>query len=263
MPGLDDSWLVARPSPFMIEDLYRSYFCGFRSSSGVADYIAGGAGVFTRESQRGFVPHYAIHNTAPEADLAEMLCMPAFSAPRLLVVLTGLSAGARYPSATSPRRRGSLGHLTRRAPGPPHPVGGPLATSPPSGGILCDFTPARGESSAPSPPSRESLRLHPHRGPSPPDPRRGPSPPDARRRPSPPDARRRPSPPDARRGVVRPPDARRGILRHPTPAGGSFGHPTPAGGSFGHPTPAAGSFGHPTPAAGSFGRPPPGDPSAT
>ena len=46
--GLDDSWLVAT-ALFMVEDLYKSYFDGFRWSSGVADYIAGTAGVFMRE----------------------------------------------------------------------------------------------------------------------------------------------------------------------------------------------------------------------
>jgi hypothetical protein len=85
---LDDSWLVATAF-FMVEDLYKSYFRGFRWSSGVADYIAGSAGVFMREfTQRGFVLNYVIDNTESEADLGEMLTyLPeVFRAAGLLVV---------------------------------------------------------------------------------------------------------------------------------------------------------------------------------
>ncbi|EFG77973.1 hypothetical protein HMPREF0591_2102 [Mycobacterium parascrofulaceum ATCC BAA-614] len=70
---LDDSWLVAT-AVFMVEDLYKSFFREFRWSSGVADYIAGSAGVFMREfTEREFVLNYVIDNTESEADLAEML----------------------------------------------------------------------------------------------------------------------------------------------------------------------------------------------
>ena len=86
--GLTDNWLVAT-ALFMVEDLYKSYFAGFRWSSGVADYITGTAGVFMREfTQRGYVLNYVIDNTESEADLGEMLTyVPAlFRAADLLVV---------------------------------------------------------------------------------------------------------------------------------------------------------------------------------
>jgi hypothetical protein len=86
--GLDDSWLVATAF-FMVEDLYKFYFCGFRWSSGVADYIAGSAAVFMREfTERGFVLNYVIDNTASEADLGEMLTYvpEVFRAAGLLVM---------------------------------------------------------------------------------------------------------------------------------------------------------------------------------
>ena len=86
--GLDDSWIVATAF-FMVEDLYKSYFYGFRWSSGVADYIAGTAGVFMHEfTQREFVLNYVIDNTESEADLGEMLTyLPeVFRAAGLLVV---------------------------------------------------------------------------------------------------------------------------------------------------------------------------------
>jgi hypothetical protein len=86
--NLDDSWLVAT-AVFMVEDLYKSYFREFRWSSGVADYIAGTAGVFMHEfTERGFVLNYVIDNTESEADLGEMLTYvpEVFRAAGLLVV---------------------------------------------------------------------------------------------------------------------------------------------------------------------------------
>lgn len=85
---LDDSWLVAT-AVFMVEDLYKSFFREFRWSSGVADYIAGSAGVFMHEfTERGFVLNYVIDNAESEADLAEMLAYvpEVFRAAGLLVV---------------------------------------------------------------------------------------------------------------------------------------------------------------------------------
>lgn len=85
--GLDDSWLVATAF-FMIEDLYKSYFCQFRWSDGVHEYIAATAGVFMHElAQRGFVLHYVVDNTQSEANLSEMFAyLPAvFQAAGLLV----------------------------------------------------------------------------------------------------------------------------------------------------------------------------------
>ncbi|ORV54710.1 hypothetical protein AWC03_17565 [Mycobacterium europaeum] len=70
---LDDSWLVAT-AVFMVDDLYKSCFREFRWSPGVADYIAGSAGVFMHAfTERGFVLNYVIDNTESEADLAELL----------------------------------------------------------------------------------------------------------------------------------------------------------------------------------------------
>lgn len=86
--GLDDSWLVAT-AVFMVEDLYKSFFREFRWSPGVADYIAGSAGVFMHEfTERGFVLNYVIDNAESEADLAQMLTYvpEVFRAAGLLVV---------------------------------------------------------------------------------------------------------------------------------------------------------------------------------
>ena len=85
--GLDEGWLVGTAC-FMIDDLYKSYFCQFRWSPGVHDYIAATAGVFMQElAQRGFVLHYVIDSTQAEANLDEMLTyVPAvFDAAGLLV----------------------------------------------------------------------------------------------------------------------------------------------------------------------------------
>lgn len=71
--GLDDGWLVLTAF-FMIDDLYKSYFYQFRWSDGVRDYIAATAGVFLAElAQRGFVLHYVVDSTQPEAELDEKL----------------------------------------------------------------------------------------------------------------------------------------------------------------------------------------------
>jgi len=84
---LDDGWLVVKAF-FMIEDLYKSYFHQFRWSPGVHDYIAATAQTFMQElGQRGFVLHYVIDSTQPEAELDEKLAyIPAvFQAAGLLV----------------------------------------------------------------------------------------------------------------------------------------------------------------------------------
>ena len=85
--GLDEGWLVLTAF-FMIEDLYKSYFHLFRWSPGVHDYIAATAGVFIEElAQRGFVLHYVIDSTQPEAELDDKLTyIPAvFQAAGLMV----------------------------------------------------------------------------------------------------------------------------------------------------------------------------------
>lgn len=85
--ALDDGWLVFTAS-FMIDDLYKSYFCEFRWSSGVHDYIAATAGVFIQElTRRGFVLHYVVDSTHPEAELDEKLTyIPAvFQAAGMMV----------------------------------------------------------------------------------------------------------------------------------------------------------------------------------
>lgn len=84
---LDDNWLVFT-AYFMIDDLYKSYFCEFRFTSGIEDYIAATAGVFLQElKQRGFVLHYVIDNIQTEDNLDEMLTfVPAvFQSAGLLV----------------------------------------------------------------------------------------------------------------------------------------------------------------------------------
>jgi hypothetical protein len=58
----------------MIDDLYKSYFCQFRWSPGVHDYIAATAGAVMQElAQRGFVLHYVIDNTLAPATIALVL----------------------------------------------------------------------------------------------------------------------------------------------------------------------------------------------
>lgn len=69
---LDDGWLAAT-SMFMVEDLYKSYFCGFYWTPTIVDYLRATAGVFVSEMERrGFVLHYVIDNTVLEADLQAM-----------------------------------------------------------------------------------------------------------------------------------------------------------------------------------------------
>lgn len=71
--GLDDGWLV-RAAIFIVEDLYKSFFSGFRWSPGVYGYIAATAGLLVKELvSRGFVLHYVVDSVQPEADLAERL----------------------------------------------------------------------------------------------------------------------------------------------------------------------------------------------
>jgi hypothetical protein len=85
--GLDDGWVVL-VAFFMIDDLYRSYFEQFRWTPRVHDYIAATAGVFVTEiAQRGFVLHYIVDSTQPEAELDEKLTyIPAvFQAAGLFV----------------------------------------------------------------------------------------------------------------------------------------------------------------------------------
>lgn len=92
--ALDDGWLVAT-AYFMVEDLYKSYFCDFRWTPGVVDYIAATAGTVTEElRRRGFVLHYVISNTQGEAHLEELLTyVPAtFNAAGLFVVSPQLMA---------------------------------------------------------------------------------------------------------------------------------------------------------------------------
>ena len=85
--GFDDGWLVFTAF-FMVDDLYKSYFYQFRWDRGVHDYIAATAGVVVGElSRRGFVLHYVVDSTQPEAELDEKLTyIPAvFEAAGLFV----------------------------------------------------------------------------------------------------------------------------------------------------------------------------------
>jgi hypothetical protein len=85
--GLDDGWLVFTAC-FMVDDLYKSYFYQFRWDRAVHDYIAATAGVVVGELvQRGFVLHYVVDSTQPEAELDEKLTyIPAvFEAADLFV----------------------------------------------------------------------------------------------------------------------------------------------------------------------------------
>jgi hypothetical protein len=84
---LDDGWLVLTAFS-MIEDLYKSYLHQFRWSPGVHSYIAATAQTFVQElEERGFVLHYVIDGTQPEAELDEKLTYipPVFQAAGLLV----------------------------------------------------------------------------------------------------------------------------------------------------------------------------------
>jgi len=85
--GLDDGWLVFTAC-FMVDDLYKSYFYQFRWDRAVHDYIAATAGVVVGELvRRGFVLHYVVDSTQPEAELDEKLTyIPAvFEAADLFV----------------------------------------------------------------------------------------------------------------------------------------------------------------------------------
>jgi len=87
--GFDDGWLVFTAF-FMVDDLYKSYFYQFRWDRGVHDYIAATAGVVVGElSRRGFVLHYVVDSTQPEAELDEKLTyIPAvFEAAGLFVTV--------------------------------------------------------------------------------------------------------------------------------------------------------------------------------
>lgn len=71
--GLDDEWLV-NTAIVMVDDLYKSYFRGFRWSRGVHDCIAATAGTVVQElHRRGVALHYVIDGTQPAARLDEML----------------------------------------------------------------------------------------------------------------------------------------------------------------------------------------------
>ncbi|WP_051578466.1 hypothetical protein [Mycolicibacterium mageritense] len=71
--ALEDEWLV-RVAVFMVDDLYKSLFYGFRWSGGVYDYIASTAGQVVKELvNRGFVLHYVVDSVQSQADLAERL----------------------------------------------------------------------------------------------------------------------------------------------------------------------------------------------
>lgn len=86
--ALDDNRLVA-VSTFMVDDLYKSYFHGFRWTPGVADYIGATAGTFTDVlTGRGFVLNYVVDNTVGDAHLEPLLTyMPAiFGQAGLLTV---------------------------------------------------------------------------------------------------------------------------------------------------------------------------------
>ena len=85
--GLDDGWLVST-AYFMVDDLHKSYFHGFRWTPGVPDYIAATAGVVLDElTRRGFVLHHVIDNVELAARLDERLTsLPAvFAAAGLKV----------------------------------------------------------------------------------------------------------------------------------------------------------------------------------
>lgn len=85
--ALDDGWLVSA-AYFMVDDLHKSYFHGFRWTPGVPDYLAATAGVVLDElTRRGFVLHHVIDNVEGPATLGERLTyLPAvFAAAGLKV----------------------------------------------------------------------------------------------------------------------------------------------------------------------------------
>ncbi len=63
--ALDDGWLVTT-ALFMVDDLYKSYFCDVRWSSVIGQYIEASAGAVLQElTRRGYVLHDVIDNTQP------------------------------------------------------------------------------------------------------------------------------------------------------------------------------------------------------
>ena len=70
---LDDGWLLMTAF-FMVEDIYKSFFRGFRWTPGTHDYIAATAPPVVEElSRRGLVLHYVVDATEDEANLSVML----------------------------------------------------------------------------------------------------------------------------------------------------------------------------------------------
>lgn len=92
--GLDDGWLVF-VAAYMADDIYKSLFGFTRFSQGVLDYLAATAGEVVHElERRGFVLHYVVDATQPQANLEIMLdLLPAmFQASGLAVVGPQLAA---------------------------------------------------------------------------------------------------------------------------------------------------------------------------